>query len=206
MSASDPLAEVWSRADAAEARFSADEVSAWPAGRERLLSEAQIIRRDDNTTTVVCDACHDGHIEEVVFTESPPGSPIRAYMHCPAAGRVAVPLERLRQWVVDFERLAGAAATGLDLAGAVDEVMPRRLWSLGRITLGGRTRDVFLARGTTWTDAPGVFGQCERAERGQGSPRAGSWQRPAARRLDGRPAVCRPAQTRRALGRLAPRV
>ena len=106
MSASDPLAEVWSRADAAEARFSADEVSAWPAGHARLLNEAQSIRRDDNTTTVVCDACHEGHIEEVVFIESPPGSPIRAYMHCPAAGRVPVPLERLKQWVVDFLGLA----------------------------------------------------------------------------------------------------
>ena len=169
MSASEPLAEVWSRADAAEARFSANEVSSWPAGHERLLNEAQIIRRDDNTTTVVCDACHDGHIEEVVFVESPPGSPIRAYIHCPAAGRVAVPLERLRQWVVDFERLAAAAAAGLDLAGAVDEVVRRRLWSLGRTTLGGRTRDVFLARGTTWTDAPSVFGQCERLNAATGA-------------------------------------
>ena len=77
-----------------------------PAGHARLLNEAQSIRRDDNTTTVVCDACHEGHIEEVVFIESPPGSPIRAYMHCPAAGRVPVPLERLKQWVVDFLGLA----------------------------------------------------------------------------------------------------
>ena len=169
MSASDPLAEVWSRADAAEARFSADEVSSWPAGRERLLNEAQIIRRDDTTTTVVCDACHDGHIEEVVFTESPPGSPIRAYMHCPEAGRVPVPLERLTQWVVDFLGLAGAAATGLELAGAVDEVVRVRLWSLGKTTIGGRTRDVFLGRGTTWTDAPGIFGQCERLNAARGA-------------------------------------
>ena len=169
MSASDPLAEVWSHADAAEARFSADEVSSWPAGHARLLNEAQIIRRDDNATTVVCDACHDGHIEEVVFIESPPGSPIRAYIHCPEAGRVLVPLERLRQWVVDFPGLAGAAATGLDLAGAVDEVVRVRLWSLGKTTIGGRTRDVFLGRGTTWTDAPGIFGQCERLNAARGA-------------------------------------
>ena len=40
--------------------------------------------------------------------------------------------------------------------------MRARVWYLGRTTIGGRTRDAFLARGTTWTDAPGVFGQCER--------------------------------------------
>ncbi|MDQ7829060.1 MAG: hypothetical protein QN119_13735 [Armatimonadota bacterium] len=128
-----------------------------------------IIRRGDNTTTVICDACHEGHVEEVVLVESPPGSPIRAHIHCPEAGRVTVPLERLKQWVVDFDGLAGATAKGLDLAGLVEEVAPGRLWSLGKTTIGGRSRDVFLARGSTWIDAPGVFGACERLNASRGA-------------------------------------
>lgn len=169
MSAPDPLAEVWSRADAGEARFSFDEVSSWPEEQEALLCDAGIIRRDDNTTTVICDACHEGHVEEVTMIESPPGSPIRAHIHCPEAGRVTVPLERLKQWAVDFDGLAEAVAKGLDLAGQVEQVAPGRLWSLGKTTIGGRSRDLFLARGSTWIDAPGVFGACERLNASKGA-------------------------------------
>jgi len=169
LSGPDPLAEVWTRADASEARFSFEEVSSWPMEQEVILCRAGIIRRDDNTTAVICDACHEGHVEEVVLVESPPGSPIRAYLHCPEAGRVAVPLERLKQWAVDFNGLAAAVAKGLDLAGQVEEVAPGRLWSLGKTTIGGRSRDIFLARGATWIDAPGVFGACERLNASKGA-------------------------------------
>lgn len=169
MSGSDPLSAVWSRADVYEARFSADDVSAWPEDQESILGEAQIIRRDDNTTSVVCDACHGGHVEDVVLIESPPGSPVRAYIHCPEAGRVAVPLERLKQWAVDFHGLAVAVAKGLHLTGEVEEMVPGRLWSLGKTTIGGRSRDAFLARGTTWVDAPCVFGSCEQLNASRGA-------------------------------------
>lgn len=169
MSASDPLAEIWSRADAYEARFSADEVASWPEGHDSALADAQVIRRDDNTTSVVCDACHEGHVEDVVFIESPPGSAVRAYIHCPEAGRVAVPLERLKQWAVDFDGLGVAVAKGLDLAGEVEEIVRGRLWCLGKMTIGGRSRDAFLARGATWIDAPDVFGASERLNAAKGA-------------------------------------
>jgi hypothetical protein len=161
--------EIWFRADAYEARFSADEVFSWPEGREAALADAQVIRRVDNTESVVCDACHDGHVEDVVLVESPAGSPVRGYIHCPEAGRVAVPLERLKQWAVDFNGLAVAVARGLDLAGEVEEIIRGRLWSLGKTTIAARSRDVFLARGTTWIDAPDVFGGCDRVNASRGA-------------------------------------
>ncbi|MGQ9589914.1 MAG: hypothetical protein ACUVYA_06430 [Planctomycetota bacterium] len=169
MSDPDPLAEIWTCTDANEARFSFEDVSSWPEGREALLTGVGIVRRDDNTSTVICDACHAGHVEEVVLIESPPGSSVRAYIHCPDAGRVAVPLERLKQWAVDFDGLAGAVAKGLDLAGEPEEVVRGRLWSLGKTTIAGGSRDVFLARGTTWIDAPSVFGRCERLNASKGA-------------------------------------
>lgn len=168
MSDPDRLVEVWTRTDACEARFSSDEVSSWPEGREALLTEAGIVRRDDNAASVACDACQDGHVEDVVWIESPRGSPGRAYIHCPEAGRVSVPLNRLKQWTVDFEGLAEAVAKGMDLAGEVEEVVQARLWSLGKTTIAGTSRDVFLARGTTWVDASGVFGPCERLNASRG--------------------------------------
>jgi len=162
LSEPDPLAQIWACADAQQARFSGAEVAAWPDGHAALLIAAGLLRRDDNATTVVCDACHEGHVEEVVLVESPPGSQLRAYIHCPEAGRIPVPLDVLKQWVADFDGLARAVVRGLDLAGEVEEIVRARLWFLGKTTIGGRSRDVFLARGATWIDAPGVFGACER--------------------------------------------
>ena len=169
MSEPDPLAQVWACADAQHARFSGAELAAWPEGHAGMLIAAGLLRRDDNATTVVCDACQEGHVEEVVLVESPPGSPVRAYIHCPEAGRVAVPMDSLKQWIVDFHGLARAAAIGLDLAGEVEEIVRARLWLLGKATIGGRSRDVFLARGATWIDAPSAFGACERLNASKGA-------------------------------------
>lgn len=169
MSAPDPLAKIWTCADAQQTQFSAAEVASWPEGHEEMLTASGVLRRDDNATTVVCDACHGGHIEEVVFIESPPGSAIRAYVFCPEAGRVGIPLDMLKQWVVDFDGLARAAASGLELAGQVEEIVRTRLWLLGTTTIAGRSREVFLARGITWTDAPVVFGRCERLNTSKGA-------------------------------------
>ncbi len=169
MNEPDPLAPIWACADAPQARFSGAEVAAWPDGHAEILTAAGILRRDDNATTVVCDACHEGHVEEVVLIESPAGSAIRAYIPCPQAGCVSIPVDAVKQWVVDFEGLAGAAARGLDLGGEVEEIVRARLWFLGRTTLARRSRDVYLARGATWIDAPGVFGACERLNTSKGA-------------------------------------
>lgn len=160
MIAPEALATVWNRAGTYEARFTADELASWPVGRERLLTELRLIRRYDNATTVVCDACHDGHAEEVVCVQSPEGTPVRAYIWCPHAGRVCVPLDRLKQWRVDFDGLAGAVADALELAGNVEEVVSGRVWLLGKATIAGKSRECFLTRGLAWEDARTIFGGC----------------------------------------------
>ena len=165
----DPLTAVWVHADAREARFSWDEVSAWPDDHERLLTEAEIIQYDDNANTVICDACQDGHVEKVEMIRSHQGTSVRAYITCPEAGRVPVALSRLRQWVINFSGMANAVSTGLGLAGAVEEIVLSRLWSVGKGTLGGQSREVFLARGTRWSDAPGIFSSCERLNAARGA-------------------------------------
>lgn len=167
MSGRDLLSVVLERADALEPRFVADEVMRWPEGAERELLEAGIIRRDDTATTVVCDACGEGHAEDVATIVSPPGSQPRSYIHCPDAGRVMVPPERLFQWVIDTRDIATAVSRALSLTGAMEEIVPGRLWSLGIAQLGGRSREVFLARGLSWADGAGIVGKCGRLNSGQ---------------------------------------
>lgn len=169
MIAPDPLGLVWARADASEARITADEVALWPEGHEQILTGGGLISRAENATTVICDACPDAHVEEVTLIKSPEQSDVRAYIQCPQAGRVRVPLERLKEWKVDYTGIAGAVAHALELAGAVDEIIAGRVWSLGKATVAGRSRECFLARGLTWTDARSVISSCARLN-AAGSP------------------------------------
>lgn len=158
----DLLATVLGRTDAAEPRFSGDEVAAWPPGALQRLLDARLIREVENATTVVCDACAEGHVEDVVLVKSPRESTPRAYISCPENGRVRVPLERLRQWEVDFAGLAGAVACAMDLAGDVEEIVSGRIWSIGKTTLAAFSRELFLVRGLTWRDARAVLGKSAR--------------------------------------------
>lgn len=158
----DILATIWERADAREPRFSGDEVAAWDDGLIGRLEASELIRQVESATSVVCDACAEEHTEEVTYIESPHRSPVRAYIPCPENGRVNVPLERLRQWEVDFGGIAAVLNGVLELAGGVEEVVPGQIWFLGKATVAARSRELFLARGLTWEDARGVLGASAR--------------------------------------------
>ena len=122
------------RADAREPVYTADDVAVWPKGVVEQLVSAGLLTAAPNATAVVCDACAGDHVEEVVYVESPPGTGLRAYIRCPLEGRVAVPLERLRRWEVNFRTVAQHSASALDTCGDVEEVVPVRVW----LNTGGR--------------------------------------------------------------------
>jgi hypothetical protein len=101
---------VLDRLRAKEPVFTADEVACWPDGLlDQLLAEG-VLHPAENAKSVVCDACGRGHVEEVIFIESPPGSGVRAYITCPEAGRVRIDLNRLRQWAVNQSTLESILA------------------------------------------------------------------------------------------------
>ena len=126
-----PLSRLWAGADLKESRFSGDDTAGWEDGVEARLVDVGLLQRIEYAQSVVCDACAEGHVEEVAFIESPPGSPVRAYLFCSEHGRVPVPLDRLSQWRIDFEGLATAVASSLELAGDVEPLVADRLWRLG---------------------------------------------------------------------------
>jgi hypothetical protein len=115
-----------------------------------------------NATSVVCDACAGDHVEEVVYVESPPGTELRAFIRCPAEGRVAVPLERLRCWQVNFWCVAQLCASALATCGEVEEVVPSRVWLLGKTSLGRLPYEIFFCRGLSWSDGSEVVGRAAR--------------------------------------------
>lgn len=158
----DLLRQLWERADAGAARFTADEVAFWPSGWLDQLSAAGLLRPEAPARSVVCDACSEGHAEEIQWIESPPGTGRRAYIMCPTAGRVRVEPGQLRQWGVDLARVAELTAAALGAAGGVEELVSGRVWLLGKLFAGDRSREVFLACGLHRRDGGDVVGRCAR--------------------------------------------
>ncbi|MGE0769297.1 MAG: hypothetical protein AB7L90_22875 [Hyphomicrobiaceae bacterium] len=97
--------------------ITADEVATWPSGQLDDLVAAGVLVPEQPARSISCNECGDDHIELVEYVQSPPGTVLRAYIPCPALGRVCVPLERLHQWRIDATNTAVVAA----LASADDE-------------------------------------------------------------------------------------
>ena len=139
------LRDVWVRASCADPVFSHDDVHRWRQDEFERLVRIGVLREAAQARYVLCDACTEGHREEVVWESSvrtPTG--MRGYIPCPEERSVPVDPERLRQWAVDAAKLAHLAAAVLELSGPVEE-KARGFWSLGRRRVAGRFREFCLA-------------------------------------------------------------
>jgi hypothetical protein len=64
-----------------------------------------------------------------------------------------------------MESIVNAIASALGLSGRCTELATDRLWRLGRTGWQGASRDVMLARGLHWNDAPGVRAEVVRGRK-----------------------------------------
>jgi hypothetical protein len=147
----DPLSLIWPCVDTPEPLFTLDQVASWPAGVRERLEAAGILRQARSATHVVCPACDEGHVEEVVHRTDHDGT-VRYFIRCPEALRVEVPARLLLQWTIDFGALAGVIASGMALKGRVGVLFPSRLWRLGKTPWPEAHREVLFARGLSWPD------------------------------------------------------
>lgn len=149
---SDPLDIVWRSADNPHPVFVAEDLAGVPPQVVTRLTELGVLRPASTATHVICDAC-DGHHVEGVIPIKYPGGQTRFFVRCPENGRIEVPRDRLLQWAVDYTPLLAALAKALSAQGQIAEVVPRRVWNLGRASLVGKSKPIWAARGLAWPDA-----------------------------------------------------
>ena len=144
--------QFWVRCEHAEPIFSADELQ-WtqPEELERFRLHG-FLREAAMATRVVCDACDDGHAEDVVWLRNTETGLLAPFLPCPEVGGTPVSPERLRRWAIDLDLTAGELRNRLGLVGHLAPLLPGRVWSLGRRHLAGRFRDFFFVCGATWQD------------------------------------------------------
>jgi len=155
----DFVREFWLRCEESEPIFSADEIRWTPLQQFDLLRGHGFVKEAARATSAVCDACGDGHSEEVVWIGGESGR-LAAFIPCPALGGVPIAPERLRRWAVDLELTAHKVRETLGLVGGFDQLVPGRVWGLGRRHLAGRFRDFFLVCGATRPDANALWDRC----------------------------------------------
>lgn len=148
----DPLDILWKVADVSRPIFSPEELAGLPPGCSNELIGLGVLREGEPATHVTCDGCHGQHVERVDLVRDPRGH-VRFFIPCPENFCVEVPRERLQQWAVDFLPLLKLIAKSLGTRETPLEQVPDRVWNLGRASLAGRSRPIWVARGLAWPDA-----------------------------------------------------
>jgi len=159
----DALDYLWPLLEAKCPIIAAHVVAGWPAGVHKRLVDLGLLLRAEDAQRVLCPECHE-HLEELIACQRPNGS-VDLYIPCPEVPRAGVPPEARHQWQANFDGLVAGLALTLGLTGRPAELLPRRLWRVGRTAWQGVCRDVLLARGLRWEDAAGVRSAIARTHR-----------------------------------------
>lgn len=148
----DHLDIIWRSADNPNPVFVAEDLAGVPPQVVTRLTELRILRPASTATHVICNTCDEQHVECVIPIKYP-GGQTRFFIRCPENGRIEVPRERMLQWAVDYTPLLAALAKALCAQGQMAEVVPRRVWNVGRASLAGKSKPIWAVRGLAWPDA-----------------------------------------------------
>lgn len=148
--------------------FGRDDLKCWPVGALEVLLNADVLRKSDYARSVVCRECPDECSVEVRFIEGEEGGEPRAFFDCPRRddiGRVRVALDELQTYSLSVSGMAAVIAG--ELGGTAEELMLGRLWTIGRVDIGGARTDVWLARGLRWPDGERVLREARSRKQSQ---------------------------------------
>jgi len=132
--------------ESSRATITNDELADMTDGSRDVLVDLKILVPTRSATHVVCDACHEDHVEVVVRIKI--GKDVVFRMRCPDAGPVDVPADRLRQWALDTPRLVSLLSAGIGPTNSVEAVVPQSAWRLGSVEIAGVAIGVVLVRGS----------------------------------------------------------
>jgi hypothetical protein len=126
------------------------------------LRQCGLLRETELAASVMCYNCGHPHPEEVIYLDEALFGRTRPHIVCPDEGLIEVDIDDMRQWLVDRQTLVRMLAAALEAAGHIEQVVPNRVWSLGRRHLGGRFRDFFFVAGAARPDGPAVMANADR--------------------------------------------
>ncbi len=154
MTRDDVLACLLAAADDDARVFDLAEVATWAQGVFEQVHSSGIVRAAQTGMTAPCPGCDQAHVETVAVVDGPRGP--RYFVPCPESLRVEVTADMCCGWEVDRGRLAAIVARLIGAKGSPKEVVRDRLWRLGRVVIGGTSREFLLACRLDANDAGSV--------------------------------------------------
>ena len=123
-----------SRAEAGEEIFGTDEARQWPDGALVSLINAKVLRPAQPAQVIECDGCEKNCFKPVHVQAAESGRSARAFIagdEPEDMGRIRVELDRMKQWHVTGEALAGAVARLLGFTKPPQAEGTGKRWVLG---------------------------------------------------------------------------
>ena len=151
---------LWQINDLPGTCLTGDDVHFWKAEVLERLLELGFLRQLEPAQEVKCLSCDSRHWDEIITL--PPGKDgkPRHYIPCPENLRERVPEYRLNRYGLNLEGIARFLHRSLSCRGEPQEMVPGRVWSLGRLSLAGKFRSLALAHGLTWRDRQELITRC----------------------------------------------
>lgn len=118
----------------------------WPAGQLEELLNRKLLRELPPAKNLRCLECTGGYDRDVIVTEPSRGNS-RVLFSCPECGLYEIPIDSLRRWQVDQFAMRTWIRESLPINGRQGDIVPDRLWRLGRWQRTDNTWTVWLGIG-----------------------------------------------------------
>jgi hypothetical protein len=128
----------------------ANRTAGWPAGLLAEFQRSGLLEESAMLEALPCPGCPEAMLRDVVWIEHPLTGESRPYLLCPSCGSEEVSIETLKRWIVVWPALAEAIGYALGTRGTLREIIPQRLWRLGKTASGS---EVYFGRALHRQDA-----------------------------------------------------
>jgi len=139
-------------------RLSGIAVSTWPTDWKNTVLDMGLITRAEVLTSAACECCPEAGYQDVEFVTDGNGRPI-ALLCCSFCGPYEIAIEPLQMWLVPWQPFLTAISQTLDITGPGREVVPNRVWRLGKGRWSGRSHLVYFMRSVHRRDSVSVLQQ-----------------------------------------------
>lgn len=134
----------------------ADRIRCWPDGALAEFLRLGLLRETTPLEALDCSEC-PGETCDILYLKNPVTGLVDIRLLCPHCGPVEMTLDELRRWSIEWLALVQFLAEGLSLRGGYAEVVPNRLWQLGKAYWSGRPASVFVGRALHRSDVPDLI-------------------------------------------------
>ncbi|MFV0444091.1 MAG: hypothetical protein ACK5Q5_11020 [Planctomycetaceae bacterium] len=141
----DPWLEFLSLSEWDRMVVTADRMQRWPDGALAEFLQRGLLRETTPQEAMDCPDCV-GELCDILYLDNPVTGLTDIALCCPNCGPVEMTLDELRRWSIEWPGFVQFLAEGFEAQGGVRELVPDRLWRLGKTRWAGRPTTLFVGR------------------------------------------------------------